>query len=74
MVALWEGPQLLLAKVKDADGQDWYNFELILMHLCWLEQTIERNSKIESPYFDLFVTRCENLDKTVLDFFENDCP
>ena len=24
VVALWEGPQLLLAKVKDADGQDWY--------------------------------------------------
>ncbi len=24
MVALWEGPQLLLAKVKDAEGQDWY--------------------------------------------------
>ncbi len=23
-VAIWEGPQLLLAKVKDADGQDWY--------------------------------------------------
>ncbi len=21
---LWEGPQLLLAKVKDANGQDWY--------------------------------------------------
>ncbi len=24
VVALWEGPQLLLAKVKDADEQDWY--------------------------------------------------
>ncbi len=24
VVALWEGPQLLLAKVKDADRQDWY--------------------------------------------------
>ncbi len=24
VVAVWEGPQLLLAKVKDADGQDWY--------------------------------------------------
>ena len=24
VMALWEGPQLLLAKVKDADGQDWY--------------------------------------------------
>ena len=24
VVALWEGPQLLLAKVKNADGQDWY--------------------------------------------------
>ena len=23
-VLLWEGPQLYLAKVKDADGQDWY--------------------------------------------------
>ena len=27
VVALWEGPQLLLAKVKDADGQDWYIFQ-----------------------------------------------
>ncbi len=26
VVALWEGPQLLLAKVKDADRQDWYIF------------------------------------------------
>ncbi len=26
VVALWEGPQLLLAKVKDADGHDWYIF------------------------------------------------
>ncbi len=42
--------------------------------LCWLKQTTERGSKIESPYFDLFVTRCENMDKTVLEFFENDCP
>ncbi len=24
VVELWEGPQLLLAKVKDANGQDWY--------------------------------------------------
>ncbi len=24
VVALWEGPQLLFAKVKDADEQDWY--------------------------------------------------
>ncbi len=24
VVALWEGPQLLLAKVKDAGRQDWY--------------------------------------------------
>ncbi len=24
VAALWEGPQVLLAKVKDADGQDWY--------------------------------------------------
>ena len=24
VVVLWEGAQLLLAKVKDADGQDWY--------------------------------------------------
>ncbi len=24
LVALWEGTQLLHAKVKDADGQDWY--------------------------------------------------
>ncbi len=24
LVALWEGPQLLLAKDKDVDGQDWY--------------------------------------------------
>ncbi len=24
MVELWEGPQLLLAKVTGADGQDWY--------------------------------------------------
>ncbi len=24
VMVLWEGPQLLLAKVKDADGQDWY--------------------------------------------------
>ncbi len=23
-VRVWKGPQLLLAKVKDADGQDWY--------------------------------------------------
>ena len=22
--ALWEGPQILLAKAKDANGQDWY--------------------------------------------------
>ena len=27
VVALWEGPQLLLAKVKDANGQDWYIFQ-----------------------------------------------
>ncbi len=24
LLALWEGPQLLLAKVKDANRQDWY--------------------------------------------------
>ncbi len=24
VVPLWEGPQLLLAKVKDANEQDWY--------------------------------------------------
>ncbi len=30
VVALWEGPQLLLAKVKDADGQDWYILALCL--------------------------------------------
>ncbi len=24
LLALWEGLQLLLAKVKDANGQDWY--------------------------------------------------
>ncbi len=28
VVALWEGPQLLLAKVKDANGQDWYIYAL----------------------------------------------
>ncbi len=30
VVALWEGPQLLLAKVKDADGQDWYIYYSIM--------------------------------------------
>ncbi len=30
VLALWEGPQLLRAKVKDADGQDWY----ILSSVC----------------------------------------
>ncbi len=30
VVVLWEGPQLLLAKVKDADGQDWYISKKIL--------------------------------------------
>ena len=33
-VALWEGPQLLLAKVKDADEQDWYISVLILGKNC----------------------------------------
>ncbi len=32
VVALWEGPQLLLAKVKDADRQDWYIFIGNLKH------------------------------------------
>ncbi len=29
-VALWEGPRLC-AKVKDANGQDWYIWSLILL-------------------------------------------
>ncbi len=32
-LAIWEGPQLLLAKVKDADGQDWYISMYILLRM-----------------------------------------
>ena len=31
-MTLWEWPQLLLAKVKNANGQDWY---ILLSILLW---------------------------------------
>ena len=33
VVALWEGPQHLLAKVKDADRQDWYIFPIYFIYI-----------------------------------------
>ena len=31
MVPLWQGPQLLLANVKDVDGQDWFIYHTFSM-------------------------------------------
>ena len=40
VVPLWEGPQLLLAKVTDAGGQDWYIPDQFYrsVHLCMFKK------------------------------------
>ncbi len=59
MVASWEGPQLLLAKVKNADGQDWYicfhlqasmnTYEVMTVMLEWVSEVHLRHTITEQP-------------------------
>ncbi len=55
VVALWEGPQLLPAKVKDADGQDWYIslFETIWSHSDVYEHFVLMPDHHQLTHFDV---------------------
>ena len=62
VVALWEGPQLLLAKVKDADRQDWY----IYISDYWRELLVKLGNYQCIQHVQTCLVHCGNIGSTAL--------
>ncbi len=86
MIGLWFNPIITIDQ--DLFGEtihetpDYYRVSVKLgpevFHcsegMCWLQEATFRNNKLKIDVgFEWFDTMCDNVNKTVMDFFESDC-